>query len=1388
MKDFYRFFGFYVFIRQIRFRLLLLFGAALFTPYHSLAQSGENTSYLTPSPEASGLAKYAATPVNLYTGTPQIGIPLLELPGRNVTVPIVLSYNASGIKVQDVASWVGLGWSLQAGGMISRVVRGLPDEKTNGYCSAEKTGNKVQMMQECIEKSLKGEWDTEPDLFFFNFMGQTGKFVLNADKQAILMPQSNLKISTQWLNDWVITDEAGNRYFFGGSGGYEANSSKTEDNTEPFNFISGWYLSKIISANGEDTVRFYYQTDGVIKYPMYRSTSLEIIEAKGSQNNVCDGGNTSKNTGAKNVTVSIYPRYLSSIETAQGRIVFQRAKGRLDFEGDGSSLSAVTLYDARGNRIKSLRLHHSYFKSLCIVDANCARLRLDSISEVTDCLESPEKEKIQTLQRFSYHLPPAITLDITARYSTEYDHWGYHNGNKTKSRIPSYIHNGKVYPGADKSPDAEKMKVFTLYKIETAAGGYTEFTYEPHDYAENGVNKMAGGLRIQRMTVHDGENPGKDMVTEYGYRTEEQPNLSSGILYKMPQYHSFYRYYYFDPGINNYPVYIPPLFCDNLYLWRHSQSMNEELDLDGTHIGYGTVTVSVKGAGKTVKKFTDLKERPDVPSTQYAYDTKTKQFSPISSQEAPFTPASSRAWERELPKEEKVYNDEGKLLKRTAFEYDFNLPIVQQIYGLKALLREEIYKNDYIFNVPYTDVKKVYHAGMYTVASKAVLLRKQTEEVYDRRYPGDPSRMLTNVTEYEYDQTYLLPKKITIYNPKDNIQRSVRYKYPFDYQGATGDKQVQMLERLRQRNALSVPVEQYKSIRYPNETEKVLSGALSLFDDYGMPGKVLSASEWTFSSPDGIPIAQFQVSASQLINNTWKFSYDAHYQKAGTFERYDAYGNPLAVRSKDGTLKLFRMTANHSAVGATIEGAETDENIVFADFDNPQLPEKVFGTASFGNGYAALFQGKKMSLSVKKTPGNMRFRLEFEAKKYASGTAKLLIKVGENVWKEIDVKASSKSNPYEFFELSTDLSQIAQDPIIMTFAAQTEGDNYIKLDNLRLYPEGLRVSHRQNRYGRTVAAVNADHKAAFYEYDEYGRLSKARDKDYNILQIHNTNFKKAVLCSPTNVQVPNLQSCEIAKIFCGVMCDYQSQTEKQICINECMEAYDYCNIPTETHPECAAAYNTCTSACPECLQSPNSPECFACREECRDWYEKCKIPKLKAEFTVSPSPAQLAQQVTFNAGGNNNPAGTLYSWDFGDGAKLQGLSAQVVHAYAQEGNYLIQLKAEKEDYTTAQGSKNLSVALLPLVVKIQGLSYVQAGKQVFYTTQVAGGKVPYQYQWQLQYEGSNTWNNYGNASSVQVQPSKSFWLKCTVTDQQGKKAEDTMYVEVENINCGNCPK
>src|SRR5262245_15979643 len=132
------------------------------------------------SPNAASLGKYGDIPVTYNTGTPQINIPIYTAEAGSLKLPITLSYHASGLKAGETSSWVGAGWSLNAGGMITRSVMSAPDDRGfsinnvwkghytdfgfNSYLN--NAGGQIDDLA-----FARGNKDGEPDLYFFNFVG-----------------------------------------------------------------------------------------------------------------------------------------------------------------------------------------------------------------------------------------------------------------------------------------------------------------------------------------------------------------------------------------------------------------------------------------------------------------------------------------------------------------------------------------------------------------------------------------------------------------------------------------------------------------------------------------------------------------------------------------------------------------------------------------------------------------------------------------------------------------------------------------------------------------------------------------------------------------------------------------------------------------------------------------------------------------------------------------------------------------------------------------------------------------------------------------------------------------------------------------------------------------
>lgn len=86
-----------------------------------------------PSPEPTAMRRYEDFPVSYSTGTADISIPLMDLKSGQINISLGLSYHTGGIKRQDISTYIGLGWTLNGLGSVSRQIHGFPDEWVGDY-------------------------------------------------------------------------------------------------------------------------------------------------------------------------------------------------------------------------------------------------------------------------------------------------------------------------------------------------------------------------------------------------------------------------------------------------------------------------------------------------------------------------------------------------------------------------------------------------------------------------------------------------------------------------------------------------------------------------------------------------------------------------------------------------------------------------------------------------------------------------------------------------------------------------------------------------------------------------------------------------------------------------------------------------------------------------------------------------------------------------------------------------------------------------------------------------------------------------------------------------------------------------------------------------------
>src|ERR1700749_3976928 len=96
----------------------------------AIANPYSSTEERFKSPQIHLLKEFVDHPVDLSRGLADINIPLYDIKYADKTIPIKLMFHPSGLKANAAENgMLGLKWALNAGGFISREVKGMPDEQ-----------------------------------------------------------------------------------------------------------------------------------------------------------------------------------------------------------------------------------------------------------------------------------------------------------------------------------------------------------------------------------------------------------------------------------------------------------------------------------------------------------------------------------------------------------------------------------------------------------------------------------------------------------------------------------------------------------------------------------------------------------------------------------------------------------------------------------------------------------------------------------------------------------------------------------------------------------------------------------------------------------------------------------------------------------------------------------------------------------------------------------------------------------------------------------------------------------------------------------------------------------------------------------------------------------
>lgn len=437
--------------------------ACLLCMVHHTARAQHLKSYIPPSPTAASLGVYGQIPISEYSGVPEIKIPLYTIQAYNFTLPLGLGYHAAGFRNADEASWVGLGWSLNCGGVITRSKRHKDDLAANGFY--QRVGNRP-----CGE-----DIDQEPDIFYYNIGGNSGKFIIDGPTGGNpytirLFVKENIKL--EWnptASAWTLTTGEGVKYRF------EKRESTTETvvapNKDPKTetFTSSWFVSSIELADNSK-ILFTYLPLTTKTSRVFTSTTEDKPTAWNPASvaaTCCMTAYQALQTSGSSSTTTVVTDevVLSQIDYPTGKIIFGTS-ARTDLPlaagtAAGKKLDNIQVFfnaDGTPAYLKEYALTYDYYNSGSGAPADrSTRLRLISVTE---------KTKTGTLKphRFTYN-----SNSLPDKYTS-----------------PGYLGSQGL-----------------IQSIVYPTGGSTVFTFGPHQ-AANALGE--GGARIEKIYNTDPDN------------------------------------------------------------------------------------------------------------------------------------------------------------------------------------------------------------------------------------------------------------------------------------------------------------------------------------------------------------------------------------------------------------------------------------------------------------------------------------------------------------------------------------------------------------------------------------------------------------------------------------------------------------------------------------------------------------------------------------------------------------------------------------------------------------------------------------------------------------------------------------------------------------------
>lgn len=781
--------------------------------------------------------------VNHTTGSPSIGVPLFDMEHFGIQVQLALSYNTSGIRVEDRAGETGIGWRLTTGGKITRVVRQQPDDLTLTSQIWSMTARQVadvcfKTVATDIYKNYNAA-NSESDLFYYEIPGKSGMFVLDGQGKPHTIPfQSEISIAVVSGAYFTIKDNSGNLYTFGNTSSSRESTTlvnknenlNTSKQTEEWIYTSTWHLNSIKNYSGS-SITFEYAA-GVTETVTSTSYVTTWSNKKPNQATSTDWKSEAKEYP---VTTTTGTKVISTITAGPQKIAFTK-KANL-----GNSIGEIT-YFINNSAVSKYRFSYESFAS--------NRVFLTAIEK-----GSPANEW-QILYSFEYNK----TYLLPAYGSYDYDSWGYYNGKNNKTHLPKITNEASDMTnkpiGADKSPALNYAKACILTAIKYDTGGKVEYTYGLNKHGTTDI----GGLRVEKIRYLDEKN------SEVSSTRYEYANSALGGLAILPRH--IYRHNNYDPT-NAAPLVVSSTPLYDIYF------------VSGSPIMYGEITEIAADGSKIMYSYSTPEASPsniykDVACIFWHYYSNPKVQATFDVwpdwQPAMVTkPVTSRVWRHGLLLKQTKYDSKGTNIEETIYTYKYDHSKLVTINGY----------------APCILICAGYEATTFLLEykweSQPVLLASTETKYFGNTKPSVK-------TEYTYENNDWVALTSTVQTDAEGNQIKTTHRYAHNL--AHTPTSLNFSTKSLVANGILAPVE---TVTYKNN--KVVSSELIEYAFVPLANNSTAVlPQKKYYMPLQSPVASI---TSANYNSTVNLAYDPRYKLAQTFE-YDRWGNVQSIHTPDG--------------------------------------------------------------------------------------------------------------------------------------------------------------------------------------------------------------------------------------------------------------------------------------------------------------------------------------------------------------------------------------------------------------------------------------------------------------------------------------------------------